>query len=192
MIANVDMISLALGFTSGSTLMWLAMLTRLQPVKCAPALAGGALRPAPAGYADDAAGAAPVSPKIEAVAISDPHRSPSTLGMPSARDRVLQEPALVPPRQHALELIAWVREASLPHMTAQQLEEVYGEMCVERFWAVHPWQTIATQLGKLTGEKPYAYVNGVRKRIYRLADVRLPGAAGNAAIIQELEMPIAA
>lgn len=187
MIATVEMISLALGFTSGTALMWLAMLSRIQTAKCAPALSGVASRPAP--VAAVATGAAPVG---HSTGPSDQGKSEpvSALGSQTARDRVLEEPALVSPREHAIALIAWVKEAQLPHMTAKQLEQVYGEMCVEQFWTVHPWQTIATQLHKITGEKPYAYVNGVRKRIYRLADVQLPAAAEHAAT-QEQESPLA-
>lgn len=202
MIDTLDMINLGLGFMSGASAMFLATLNRIHarnnPNAPTAPCASGVARPAPVMAV--AAGAVPVSAPFEPAMLlasesaeSDGATAALVPLAGSARDRVLQEPALVGPHKHALALIEWVRDAGLPDMTAQQLEDVYGEMCLERFWAVHRWQTIAAHLHKLTGEKPYGYVNGVRKRIYRLQNVQLPGAAGHAATQEpETTLPMAA
>ena len=80
------------------------------------------------------------------------------------------EPRWLPARDHAMALLRWLQECERTgEVTAREIALIYPEMCHDKFWAVRPWQTVATEFRKLTGgEKSYAWRNGERVRIYRI------------------------
>lgn len=80
------------------------------------------------------------------------------------------EPTWVPVAEHAAALVEWLRDAGLVEVAAKDAADMYGEMCVDKFWAIRPWNSVAVELRKLSGgEKSYAWRGKDRVRVYRIA-----------------------
>lgn len=80
------------------------------------------------------------------------------------------EPRWLPAREHAAALLRWLQEAGRTgEVTAREIAVIYPEMCMDKYWAVRPWNTVATEFRKLTGGgKDYAWRGGERIRVYRI------------------------
>ena len=84
-------------------------------------------------------------------------------------DRETPPPPSPTPRDHALRLLRWVRQAGYggKMILAMDLQKIHPVMCEELGWTPPRWQPVACELRKLTGKrKLYRWVEGHRRRAY--------------------------
>jgi len=90
----------------------------------------------------------------------------------------------MPPRQHALELLAWMAEASSMECTFAEVREAYSEMCLYGWIEPQTWVCVARHFTPLTGGKRYRSaidprtgLREARERVYTIpaaADLNKP------------------
>lgn len=90
----------------------------------------------------------------------------------------------MPPRQHALELLAWMAEATSNECTFADVREAYNDMCCELWIEPHTWVCVARHFTPLTGGKRYRSaidprtgLREARERVYTIpaaADLNKP------------------
>lgn len=100
-----------------------------------------------------------------------------TIARVSVTPRPLQAALHSNPRavaaEHAGALLVWLATNGLdlpPLIPWERLNTLYSQLCTERGWQVRPWQTVATELSRLTSEPRngrYQYVlkDGLEKRL---------------------------
>lgn len=73
--------------------------------------------------------------------------------------------------EHAVELIAWLREAGVEgNVLSADMRAHHLRMCEVKGWLPRKWQPVARELARRTtgGRKVYAWVGERRRRIYPL------------------------